>query len=151
MYYDTCQEAVSYYDDTEHYIYIQAQHFENFCSIFREIYSNRMVELTAYKDRFSRGLNGIHQTEIGTALVQDRLSKDCPKLVEKQKQMEHKMEKYERQRAMISEKMKTIFVEESDLNYEFEEARRIKATCERNLMEVIPVLNDAIEGLLLIE
>jgi hypothetical protein len=64
--------------------------------------------------------------------------------------MEHKMEKYERQRAIISEKMKTIFVEESDLNYEFEEARRIRAACERNLMEVIPVLNDAIEGLLLI-
>jgi len=37
-----------------------------------------MVELTAYKERFSRGLDGIHKTEIGTALVQDRLSKESP-------------------------------------------------------------------------
>jgi len=65
--------------------------------------------------------------------------------------MERKTEKYDRQRAIISEKMKTIFVEESDLSYEFEEARRIRSVCERNLKEVIPVLNDAIEGLLLIK
>ena len=76
-----------------------------------------MVELTAYKDRFSRGLNGIHQTEIGTAVVQDRLSKESPKLVEYQKIMELKMEKYDHKRELVCEKMKTIFNEESDLIY----------------------------------
>ena len=82
MYYDSVEEAANHFQDTDHFIYIQAQHFENFCFIFREIFKNRMIELTAYKDRFSRGLQGIEKTEKGTAVIQERLSKESPKLVE---------------------------------------------------------------------
>jgi hypothetical protein len=110
-----------------------------------------MVELTQYKERFSRGLEGIKKTEENTSLIQERLSKESPKLVEGQRYLETKIEEYNNRKTIIGLKIKTIFKEEAELNFKFEEATRIHNSCERSLLEMIPILNDAIEGLLLIK
>ena len=79
------------------------------------------------------------------------MSKESPKLVEGQRYLEGKLEDYNQRKTVIGLKIKTIFSEEAELNYKYEEAKRIHISCERSLMEMIPILNDSIEGLLLIK
>ena len=70
-------------------------------------------------------------------------------MVEGQRYLEKKIEDYNKRKTIIGLKIKTIFQEEAELNFKFEEAMRINYSCERSLLEMIPILNDAIEGLLL--
>ena len=72
-------------------------------------------------------------------------------MVEGQRYLEKKIEDYNKRKTIIGLKIKTIFQEEAELNFKFEEAMRINYSCERSLLEMIPILNDAIEGLLLIK
>jgi len=53
-----------------------------------------MIELTAHRDRFAKGLKGIEQTERGTAIIQNNLSKESPKLIESQQKLESDLEEY---------------------------------------------------------
>ena len=89
----------------------------------------------------------IQKTEQGTAIVHDNLSKESPKLVDRQKELEDKLEEYAKRKTILGQKIKTIFEDEAEFAFKLEEARRIRTVCERNFKDVIPVLNQSIAGL----
>ena len=41
MYHDVVNEAAAYYQESDHYVYISPQHFENFCTTYKNLHRTR--------------------------------------------------------------------------------------------------------------
>ena len=81
MYHDTAKVASLYYQETDHYIYITPQLFENFISTFRKLFERRALKLMKHRNRFKCGLDGLERTQKFTEAKQEELSKQSPILV----------------------------------------------------------------------
>lgn len=117
MYFDAVKEKNNFNNEQSHIIYIEPLHFNNFCYVYREIFLKRMADLIQYKDRFSKGLNGIEKIETETNRVQEKLSKEFPKLIESQKYLEKKLEESNLQKSIFEQRIKAVLMEEAELNF----------------------------------
>ena len=83
MYHDVQKEAMAYYQDSNHFVHVSPQHFENFCASYKQVLRARHRDLGAYRDRFTLGLKGILAVQKFTEAKQDQLSDRSPELVQK--------------------------------------------------------------------
>ena len=84
MHHDVQKVAMDYYQESNHYVHVSPQHFDNFCVTYKQFLRLRHRELEAHRDRFTLGLKGIVAVQKFTENKQDQLSDKSPELVEKQ-------------------------------------------------------------------
>ena len=101
MYHDTAKAAQSYYQDTDHFVYVSPQLFETFVQTFRRLFQRRAAKLLKHEDRFKVGLAGIQRTQEFTEAKQEELSKQSPILVQRQRALEKLIDELQVQKGQI--------------------------------------------------
>ena len=81
------------------------QHFDNFCSTYKQTLISRHKELKAYRDRFTQGLRGIVAVSKYTEAKQDSLSDRSPELVEKQRELDSLIDRLQKLRFEIEKRI----------------------------------------------
>ena len=81
MHHDTAKVASLYFQETDHYVYITPQLFENFIQTFKRLFERRGKKLMKHQDRFRIGLEGLERIQKFTENKQEELSKLSPILV----------------------------------------------------------------------
>ena len=71
MYHDVQKVALDYYQDSNHFVHVSPQHFDNFCVTYKYFLATRYKELEAHRDRFTLGLKGIVDVQKFTEIKQD--------------------------------------------------------------------------------
>ena len=95
MYHDITKQAITYYHETDHYVYVSPQLFESFVQTFKRLYDRRTTKLYKHLKRFQIGLDGLNKSKEFTEAKQEELSKQSPLLVQKQIEIEKILETLE--------------------------------------------------------
>ena len=78
MHSDVEATAVSYLNDTGHYVYVSPQLFENFLRTYKRLLKLRMGKLQEHRARFKRGYEGILSCLRATESEQAKLGQKAP-------------------------------------------------------------------------
>ena len=126
MYHDITKQALIYYQETDHFVYVSPQLFENFVQTFKRLYNRRAIKLSKHRERFQVGIDGLVKAQEFTEAKQDELAKQSPLLVEKQIEVEKVIDELEVQKKQIDKQIILKLEAEDELCFLLAEAEEVQ-------------------------
>jgi dynein heavy chain len=99
------------------------------------------------KERYEVGLEKLIHSASQVAVMQEELTKLQPALIEASKQVEQIVRQVEKESMEVAEVEKIVRIDEAEAGEQAAAASTIKAECDSDLAEALPLLNGALEAL----
>ncbi|XP_034943575.1 dynein heavy chain 12, axonemal [Chelonus insularis] len=148
-YFHSCAKNVSdnFYRSSGRKTYVTTTTFLDLIRVYEKLMSEKQNEIIHLKDRYLNGVNKLIFAAKQIEKIKEDLQKLKPGLEESAKQTTEMMKIIEAENITVEKTMALVKKDEDSANYQAEIAKALKAECEADLAEALPVLEEALEAL----
>ncbi|XP_038073730.1 dynein heavy chain 3, axonemal-like isoform X4 [Patiria miniata] len=127
--------------------YVTPTSYLELIKTFKNLLNRKRMEIMTLRNRYMVGLEKLDFASSQISVMQEELTALQPKLIQNRKETQELIEIIKEETIEVDEKRKVVAADEAIANAAAEEAKSIKADCEKNLEIAIPALNAAIKAL----
>ncbi|OXU22263.1 hypothetical protein TSAR_003308 [Trichomalopsis sarcophagae] len=148
-YFHTCAKEISerFYETVGRKTYVTSAAFLDLIRAFGELMKEKQEEVTLARDRYIGGLDKLEFAAQEVTKMKATLTSLQPQLEKSAKLTAETMKKIESENISVEKATKIVKKEEDAANKQAEVAGALKAECEADLAEALPVLEEAIAAL----
>ncbi|XP_014203995.1 dynein heavy chain 7, axonemal [Copidosoma floridanum] len=132
---------------TKRHNYVTPTSYLELISTFEKILAQKRKEVLDNKKRYEAGLESLNNAHVQVGKMQGTLVALQPKLIEATKDVEKVLANIEKETAQVAEIEKIVKHDEEIAMEAADAAEAIKAECDADLKEVLPILNAANDAL----
>ncbi|XP_022099330.1 dynein heavy chain 3, axonemal-like isoform X3 [Acanthaster planci] len=127
--------------------YVTPTSYLELIKTFKNLLNRKRMEIMTLRNRYMVGLEKLDFASSQISVMQEELTALQPQLIQNRKETQELIEIIKKETEEVDEKRKVVAADEAIANAAAEEAKSIKADCEKNLEIAIPALNAAIKAL----
>ncbi|XP_033642613.1 dynein heavy chain 3, axonemal-like [Asterias rubens] len=127
--------------------YVTPTSYLELIKTFKNLLNRKRMEIMTLRNRYVVGLEKLDFASSQISVMQEELTALQPQLIQTRKETQELIEIIKKETSEVDEKRKVVAVDEAISNAAAEEAKAIKADCEKNLEIAMPALNAAIKAL----
>ncbi|KAG7196964.1 hypothetical protein KM043_000229 [Ampulex compressa] len=120
--------------------YVTPTSYLEMIGTFKDVLTRKREEISGAKSRYEGGLSRLDGTQQQVAVMQETLRELQPKLIVATQEVQAVLNDVERERQEVASFEKTVKADEREAQLAAEQAAGIKAECDANLAEALPIL-----------
>ncbi|KAF3422790.1 hypothetical protein E2986_04661 [Frieseomelitta varia] len=125
------------------HVYVTPISYLEMINTFKDLLTRKREEIMMAKIRYERGLGQLDETQKQVVTMQEILKSLQPQLITATQDVERMLQEVDRERQEVAEFEKIVKIDESAAEIYANEAAAIKAECDADLSEAMPILKRA--------
>ncbi|XP_076302983.1 dynein axonemal heavy chain 7 [Lasioglossum baleicum] len=124
-------------------VYVTPTSYLEMINTFKDLLGKKREEITTAKTRYEAGLSQLDETQVQVVMMQETLRSLQPQLITATQEVEKMLLDVDKERQEVAEFERIVKIDESAAQVYASEAAAIKAECDADLAEAMPILKRA--------